>query len=710
MAQYTEYHPLKFWLDPASIAEIVAHIQTYLVNNPINSTTEIETIIHDYLIAHPELIGGVDSVNGQTGEVVLTADNISGGENVTIKDVLDSLQDQIDDIVASIPSDYQQLIDDVSDLKSAFDCVTTGETFSLDLGEWSQGGVNYQGDYSSWSRIRTDYIDLNGIGEINVIPASGYAFLFVVYDNSKTYTQTGGWFTEAQTININNNEKYIRLSLRKDPESNLSPSAGINVSATAVYKLPSNVALLTNAINKMQPVSIDDFLIWSIGGIADGANTNVTNKIRTGFFDVSDYSVVDVICQIGYKFSVTLYNASKEWLFSVPITGFSTEKKRILLGDQTKYIRLCMAATDDATQSDTSISSNLSCLGYKTLVGETLENSGKEIEISDGISWIRGTLDADGNYVTSTSRVVTDDYIPISNYQSVRVLPLSNTVKYNLIWYGSNGRIGSTNVVVGEEIYTVPANATRLKMILISEPEAWLGNANISNGIRIYAGQNSNEINDGNVSIMDYFVSTCVDKTAIPELATGTTILAIGDSITAAQDKTGWVYHIAQMTGVSVIDKAIGGSTFGESVSDQTHRINNQIATVTSEEWASANLVIVAAGTNDYQHETPLDELKEKVQSAVTAIKAQTNAPIVFITPIRRGLSKNTDIIQKIAMISGIIANVALANQCNVICGYDFPIPTYNINGLIDNMTRDALHPTATGANVYARAVINALK
>lgn len=119
MAEYIEYHPLKFWLDPASIAEIVAHIQSYLVANPINSTTEIETIIHDYLIAHPEIIGGVRSINGETGEVVLTADNISGGENVTIKDVLDSLQDQIDDIVASISSDYQQLINDVSDLKSA---------------------------------------------------------------------------------------------------------------------------------------------------------------------------------------------------------------------------------------------------------------------------------------------------------------------------------------------------------------------------------------------------------------------------------------------------------------------------------------------------------------------------------------------------------------------------------------------------------------
>jgi lysophospholipase L1-like esterase len=124
---------LKFWLDPASIAEIVAHIQTYLVNNPINSTTEIETIIHDYLIAHPEIIGGVRSINGETGEVILTADNISGGENVTIKDVLDSLQDQIDDIVASIPSDYQQLIDDVSDLKSAFQNIGYTEGVSANL-------------------------------------------------------------------------------------------------------------------------------------------------------------------------------------------------------------------------------------------------------------------------------------------------------------------------------------------------------------------------------------------------------------------------------------------------------------------------------------------------------------------------------------------------------------------------------------------------
>lgn len=177
MAQYTEYHPLKFWLDPASIAEIVAHIQTYLVNNPINSTTEIETIIHDYLIAHPELIGGVDSVNGLTGEVVLTADNISGGENVTIKDVLDSLQDQINDIVASIPSDYQQLINDVSDLKSAIEMYDVTKSRLLYYGNY-----NTKADTVSYpivskntdAKMRTFCIRASSFGEITNNYAVGY--------------------------------------------------------------------------------------------------------------------------------------------------------------------------------------------------------------------------------------------------------------------------------------------------------------------------------------------------------------------------------------------------------------------------------------------------------------------------------------------------------------------------------------------------------
>lgn len=237
MAEYIEYHPLKFWLDPASIAEIVAHIQKYLVDNPINSTTEIETIIHDYLIAHPEIIGGVRSINGETGEVVLTADNISGGENVTIADVLDSLQDQIDDIVASIPSDYQQLIDDVSNLKSKInDKVSADKMQKCELVEvpasanlWDAStvstgllhttGVVYTGDsYDNYC-----YNDIGAVAQGDVITSFKYASGAVVaepmqrvvaYDSNGDVMASSG-AVAANTYTVPSGVAFVKVSVTK---------------------------------------------------------------------------------------------------------------------------------------------------------------------------------------------------------------------------------------------------------------------------------------------------------------------------------------------------------------------------------------------------------------------------------------------------------------------------------------------------------------
>ena len=126
---YTMYTPLNVWLDPASVTDVVAYIQTYLSENTIYSDTEIETIIHDYLIAHPELIGGVQSVNGKTGAVVLSASDINTANNVTIESVLSSLSSQISSIAASVATNTSNITSltgrvtteetDISNLKSA---------------------------------------------------------------------------------------------------------------------------------------------------------------------------------------------------------------------------------------------------------------------------------------------------------------------------------------------------------------------------------------------------------------------------------------------------------------------------------------------------------------------------------------------------------------------------------------------------------------
>lgn len=101
---YTYYNPLKVWLDPASIADVVSYMQKYLSENPIKDTEEINQIIADYIAAHPEIIGGVQSVNGETGVVVLTASDINTTGQTTIQEVLTSLSSQISDIAQAVAS------------------------------------------------------------------------------------------------------------------------------------------------------------------------------------------------------------------------------------------------------------------------------------------------------------------------------------------------------------------------------------------------------------------------------------------------------------------------------------------------------------------------------------------------------------------------------------------------------------------------------
>ena len=56
--KYDKYMPLYTYLSPASIPQIVAHIQDYLVKHPILSVETIAEIIVQSLQEHPELING----------------------------------------------------------------------------------------------------------------------------------------------------------------------------------------------------------------------------------------------------------------------------------------------------------------------------------------------------------------------------------------------------------------------------------------------------------------------------------------------------------------------------------------------------------------------------------------------------------------------------------------------------------------------------
>lgn len=107
----TYYKPLFVYLTPASIPQVVAHIQKYLEDTPIPTDADtVAQLIREYIETHPELIA-VASVNGQTGNVVLTGSdiNINASQSVTIETQIANLASMIQSASGDITQIEAQL-------------------------------------------------------------------------------------------------------------------------------------------------------------------------------------------------------------------------------------------------------------------------------------------------------------------------------------------------------------------------------------------------------------------------------------------------------------------------------------------------------------------------------------------------------------------------------------------------------------------------
>lgn len=252
---YTMYTPLNVWLDPASVTDVVAYIQNYLSENTIYSEEEIEELIHDYLEAHPELIGGVQSVNGKNGTVVLTASDINTANNVTIESVLSSLSSQISSIASSVATNTSNITSltgrvstaetDISNLKSAID--DTVQLITEKVYTYSPTYVRKNtGDYGeittgSWLRVSSEeLIGYNTAYSVKISKKAGYSIWIHLFDENKTYVGTPnrtGTGAEEYTIPVG--VGYFRIKIAKnDTTAEISiaeAKANVSIEYTFLY-------------------------------------------------------------------------------------------------------------------------------------------------------------------------------------------------------------------------------------------------------------------------------------------------------------------------------------------------------------------------------------------------------------------------------------------------------------------------------------------
>ena len=129
-----EYKPLFMYLEPASIPQIVAHIQKYLAENPIISDPEaIAEAIQQYIEDHPEIIA-VSSVNGKTGNVVLTGSDININSLQSV-----SIETQISNLASMISSVGTNITQIESNIEGIYTRLETLETNSSSQGETISG-------------------------------------------------------------------------------------------------------------------------------------------------------------------------------------------------------------------------------------------------------------------------------------------------------------------------------------------------------------------------------------------------------------------------------------------------------------------------------------------------------------------------------------------------------------------------------------------
>lgn len=206
-----------------------------------------------------------------------------------------------------------------------------------------------------------------------------------------------------------------------------------------------------------------------------------------------------------------------------------------------------------------------------------------------------------------------------------------------------------------------------------------------------------------------YNAFTCVDKTKV-KLSQDSRLLVFGDSITYGAEGIPWTTYIRDKFNCTVINRAVSGSLYGESVRTSNYWLSTRMANTSDSEYTSATLVVFALGTNDAGYDTTDVELKAKVQSAIDYVRERNaNVPILFITPIKRGGTSKAVARERLPYFSGIIEHVALVNDCSVICGLNFPIPNIP-EGVIDGLMGSGhIHPNDIGGRIYAQSIIDAI-
>ena len=255
----------------ASAAAASASAAAGSAANAAATVTEVET-------KGAEQIAAIN----QAGATQIAAVNAAGTAQVQ------AIEDKGEEVIASIPPDYTELTDDVSDLKSSVVNDANGiDTFKF-YGSFAVGGLNTDGTLkpAEKTRVSSNNVDKMSFDrDIIVSVKSGFVWGYIPFTGS-TPGAWRGWL--SQDIIIQAGTEFV-VQIRKDPEGSATADVDEYVSAltfkTAINEGVTdskNALIATGATFKPQVTKISNINVVTNGTafVANNAYDTYVAKVH----------------------------------------------------------------------------------------------------------------------------------------------------------------------------------------------------------------------------------------------------------------------------------------------------------------------------------------------------------------------------------------------------------------------------------------------
>lgn len=224
----------------------------------------------------------IDEIIAPSGEAPSSAEVENariGADGITYNTLGNAIRTQITNVSVALDDSIN-----INDSLSAID--------TLSRLNYVQGSISGTGaETEITSRIRSDFIYVNNVEKIGVIPASGYKYFIAVYDEDKQFVSETNWGTDTAVIDAD--MYYIRFVVANSSDTDITVAEGSNLSIHFYSYRNISEDVLNNKIeqvaNNVTLADEDSFVVsasdFELGGYTTDGHTLTAqsrdDRIRT---------------------------------------------------------------------------------------------------------------------------------------------------------------------------------------------------------------------------------------------------------------------------------------------------------------------------------------------------------------------------------------------------------------------------------------------